>query len=112
MQHDQSHYSNQGGGFILPALIVISLVLMSMGLVALQYVTASTGSVQSSYYTSVAKSAADAGANMAINCIKNNDTSWSTSTSTPLKPNTGCNGTVNPTLNASLHWLKLYKVQT
>ena len=102
MQHDQSHYSNQGGGFILPALIVISLVLMSMGLVALQYVTASTGSIQSSYYTSVAKSAADAGANMAISCIKNNDTSWSLSASTPLRPNTGCNGAVNTTLNASL----------
>lgn len=78
-------------GFILPTLIVFSLVLVSAGLVVLQYVSASTGRVQSTYYTSLAKTAADAGANMALSCIKRNQFDW-TIYSRSLRPESDCTG--------------------
>jgi alpha-tubulin suppressor-like RCC1 family protein len=64
---------NRQEGFILPALIVFSLVLMSMGLVTLQYVASSTNSVQSAFYTSMAKEAANAGAAFAYSCLRSSD---------------------------------------
>lgn len=85
-------------GFILPALIVFSLVLMSVGLVVVQYVASSTNSVQSSYYNNTAKEAANAGAMFAYSCIRNdatNDARWSTpvvTTTVPLTPDKDCSG--------------------
>ena len=87
--HDQ--LPSRRAGFVLPALIMLSLVLMSAGLVTLQYVSSTTSSIQSNHYIAVAKSAANAGANLAISCIRSGDTSW-TQNSVPLTPKTGCNG--------------------
>ena len=66
-------YSNtRQQGFILPALIVLSLLLMSMGLVALQYVASSTNSVQSAFYNNMSKEVANAGASLAYSCLRSN----------------------------------------
>lgn len=81
-------------GFILPALITLSLLLMSMGLVALQYVAASTNSVQSAFYNNMAKEAANAGASFAYSCLRSNGGSlgaWNT-TQKALTPGTDCDG--------------------
>lgn len=62
-----------------------------MGLIILQYITASSSVVQRVYYDSVAKEAADAGAVRGITCIKDNVDDWTTVK--PIKPNTDCHGT-------------------
>lgn len=99
--HDHKKTNPAQAGFILPALVVFSLVLMSIGMVALQYISASTGSVQANHYTSVAKSAADAGAQQAISCIKSGNTDWALNDTT-LHPNTGCDGVVDPDLDTAI----------
>lgn len=63
---------------------------MSVGLVMLQYVTASTNVVQTVYYDTIAKEAANAGAVRALSCIKQNTMTWNNTTK--LKPNTDCAG--------------------
>lgn len=77
-------------GFVLPTLIVLSVVLMAMGMVVLQYIAASTSVVQGSYYSNIAKSAADAGAVQALSCIKNNEMGWTNTAK--LMPNRNCSG--------------------
>lgn len=90
--------SKKTHGFILPALVVFSLVLMSIGVVALQYITSSTGSVQANHHTGVAKSAADAGITQAMACIEAGDYTWAVNDTT-LRPNTGCDGVVDTGAN-------------
>lgn len=63
---------------------------MSIGLVMLQYVTASTSVIQTIYYDTMAKEAADAGTVRALSCIKQNQMTWSNTAK--LKPNSGCDG--------------------
>ena len=77
-------------GFVLPTLIVLSVVLMALGMVVLQYIAASTSVVQGSYYSNIAKSAADAGAVQALSCIKNNEMGWTDAAK--LMPNRDCSG--------------------
>lgn len=57
----------------------------------LQYVTASTNVIQTVYYDTMAKEAADAGAVRALSCVKQNTVTWTDANK--LKPNTDCTGT-------------------
>ncbi|MBH2007402.1 hypothetical protein I8H83_02250 [Candidatus Saccharibacteria bacterium] len=86
--------STQSKGFILPSLIVISLVLLSIGMIAMQYISSSTATIQESHYTAVAKSAADAGISQALSCIKSGAMDWTNATK--LAPNTNCTGSLTP----------------
>ena len=84
--------NRQSTGFILPALVIFSMVLMAVGLVVLQYVSSSTNSVQTAFYGNIAKEAANAGAVMGYSCLHDNNgvAPWTTT----LTPNTSCTGAV------------------
>lgn len=86
-----------------------------MGLVTLQYVSSSTNSVQTTYYTNIAKEAANSGASAAYSCLRqaNGVPSWSSSS--PLKPNSGCSGdsSTTPTFLSTApnnSWRTTYRV--
>lgn len=102
--HIYEHTKMQGSrntytGFILPALVVISLVLVSMGVVALQYVTTASNSIQSSNFDSIARSAADAGVKKALSCLEEQVEGWGAST---LTPSTNCSGGEVPNAASTL----------
>lgn len=75
---------------------------MSIGLAVMQYVSSSTNSVQTVFYTNMAKEAANAGASMAYNCLRAsgqiNTAPWQGHT---LRPNTTCDGTTLTHASAS-----------
>lgn len=100
------HYSRHiQSGFILPALVVFSLVLMSIGLVGMQYITSSTGAIQATFYNNLAKEAANAGAVFAYQCLHSansvDSVPWNNGGSGILVPNYDCNGytSASPNLN-------------
>lgn len=78
-------------GFALPATLIASLVMLSVLLVALQTSFASRFALDSQYYNSLARQAAEAGLARANACLKSNNyiPQWS---GKPLRVNGDCTG--------------------
>ena len=81
-------------GFLLPVVITLSMGISTISIVSLQTVTNGSANLNSQYFNSLAREAAQAGLSAAKACITANQKSWTNST--PLKPDTNCFGlTVN-----------------
>lgn len=74
-------------GFVLPAVILISLAIMISGLTLLQAIVASSDTLNSRYYQTLAKEAAQAGIIQANACLTAGSASWTT-----LTPGQNCTG--------------------
>lgn len=96
MQWNTSRFSRQNSrklhGFALPTVLIVSILMLSMLLVALQVTTAGEKSLRSQRYSLLARSAAESGVKMANACLKANDFTATWSTENPLTPSTDCKG--------------------
>jgi alpha-tubulin suppressor-like RCC1 family protein len=81
-------------GFLLPVVIFLGIGIGTVSVVALQSVANNSTTLNTQYYDSAAREAAQAGIASAAQCIKSNDRSWSADTdpATTLRPDTGCDG--------------------
>ncbi|MBP6037863.1 MAG: hypothetical protein KA604_00805 [Candidatus Saccharimonas sp.] len=83
-------------GFSLPAMLVLSIVMMTVLLSVLQTNSTTMVITQNRYYMRLAQQAAEAGTSYAATCLNASDhvQTWGPSVSKPnLTPQTDCNGT-------------------
>lgn len=79
-------------GFALPTILIASLIMMSVLMVSVTSTASIRTSLMSQYYNQLSQNAADAGVVYAKSCLEKNNNIPTWSDSTPLKPNTDCNG--------------------
>lgn len=82
-----SYSRDETGGFLLPAVILISLGIMIAGLTLMQVISNNSNSFNQQYYQLLAKEAAQAGVTQANACIDAGSASWTT-----LTPGYDCAG--------------------
>ncbi len=80
-------------GFALPSILVASVVMLIVLVAAISAVVASRNAIQGQYFNQLAHEAAQSGIAMARMCLKQNDLTVTWSDTSPLRPNTDCNGT-------------------
>lgn len=79
-------------GFALPTVLIASVVMLSMLLLSLQIISASSGALREQYYQQVAREAAEAGSARARECLSQvGSAAWTDSS--PLRPHSDCSGT-------------------
>lgn len=76
------------GGFTLPTVMIVSVIMLSLMTAALQIVGVTSNSLRSQYHQQLAREAAEAGAALAQRCIELGGGSWAN----PLRPGGDCNG--------------------
>lgn len=91
-QKKKTKYSKDEG-YILPIIIIISLVLTVIGLSTLQTLTTVRRTLTDDYYQRVADLAAEAGAQYAEYCFRKGNDSQTWPVGSPLLPESTCDGT-------------------
>jgi hypothetical protein len=79
-------------GFALPAVLIASIVMLTVLLVAVSSTTAVQVALVSQYYNQLSRSAADAGLSYADSCLDLNNGTPLWSDAKPLTQNTDCSG--------------------
>jgi alpha-tubulin suppressor-like RCC1 family protein len=103
--------SRSSRGFILPVVIILSVALSIVSVTALRTVSNSSVTLNNQYYSQLAQEAAQAGANMAVSCIKQGTITWPN----PLKPHTNCSGVAGAGLDyvsKDNNWKTTFEVAT
>ncbi|MBI3889663.1 hypothetical protein HY312_03790 [Candidatus Saccharibacteria bacterium] len=70
-------------GFVLPAIIALSLAIMISGVTVMQVIASTSRDLNAQYFTSVAKEAAEAGLVKGGRCVSSNQLSWASLTPDP-----------------------------
>jgi uncharacterized repeat protein (TIGR02543 family) len=79
-------------GFALPTVIISSVIMMTILLASIASTVSVRTAVQAQYYESLARAAADAGAEYAKACFDNSGDKVTWTSGNPLRPNTNCSG--------------------
>ena len=90
------NHLRQHKGYILPTVLVFSLVTMALGVTFLQYATSFSSILRNDYYANLAKQAADAGVHISQKCFQQERLTvddWPDGAT--LQPNTDCEFTVD-----------------
>ncbi|RYF28345.1 MAG: hypothetical protein EOO17_04985 [Chloroflexi bacterium] len=101
-------------GFLLPGVILVSLGITIIGTAALGVIANTSSTLNNNYHQSLAKRAAQAGANYALSCIRINGTVTWTSEK-PLTPNSDCYGTLSGNADMAFvakqdNWMSTFSV--
>ena len=89
------------GGFALPTVLIASVVMLMVLVSAISSIGSVSVAIDGQYYNQLAREAAEAGAARAADCLKQSPTAtpqWSDTS--PLLPNTNCDGTTNTSYGA------------
>ena len=79
-------------GFVLPTIVLASVVLMMVLGAALSVASSNTSALRSLYYNKLAQEAGESGLAMAEACLAQNNYQAQWTDATPLRPNTSCGG--------------------
>lgn len=85
---------NDAAAFVLPTILVTSVVLLGLLMAAISSVASIRSSLGEQYYQQLARTAAESGVAMANNCLTKNDHVPTWTDAKPLTPETDCNGNV------------------
>ncbi len=80
-------------GYILPATIMLSLAILTISTIFLQYIASASISLNSQVYMSIAEEAAQSGIAYTRSCIAANEVNW-----TMLTPDKNCKGVTQGTI--------------
>lgn len=83
-----------GGGFALPAILVASVVMLTVLVVAISSVSSIRAALNEQHYSKLAHEAAESGLAVAQQCLDQSNDTVTWSTAKPLRPNTDCNGDI------------------
>ena len=83
-------------GFTLPTVMIVSLIMVTILVFTMQFVSTSQASLTRQYHLQLAREAAESGLAYAEQCMALNNGIAQWSSSKPLRPNTDCEGTVIP----------------
>ena len=83
-----------GQGFTLPSVLVVSLMVFGLLVLAIQLATSVSHAAKEQYYNQLAREAAEAGAVRAENCLRVNNNLAQWTNAKRLKTNTDCYGNI------------------
>ena len=87
-------------GFALPTVLIASIVMLTVLLVAVVSTAAISTAMRDQYYTRLARIAGESGTAYAQACLVQNNGHITWSDTSPLRPNTDCDGVVKADLSA------------
>lgn len=96
------NHQNNRRGFVLPAVVISGVFLLTMLALALQITAASNFALREQYYNQLAREAAESGINMARSCVKNNNGIAMWADTDKLRPNTDCTGQAKAGVSANV----------
>lgn len=92
MTKNYNNFKNKNQAFALPTVLISSIVMLAVLMMSVVSAAAVRASLNDQYYNQLAKNASEAGIVYARACLASNLNVPAWSDTTPLKPNTNCQG--------------------